>query len=128
MIRFVVTMLLVAVTGEWIARYTGLLAPTIHATVSNSILLLVTLLYFRLLSNIQDQQRFTQVYLMSIVVKILLACILIVVLILLDKSHARSNVIFLFSMYVLFTMTEIIFLVRLRSARGGAKKNQKISF
>jgi len=128
MTRFTVVLLATALAGELLTRYLNFIDLTWAATIASCILLLATIVLFRVMSGTADPQKFTQVYLLSIVAKILLACALIVVLILIDKSHARSNVIFLFVMYVLFTVIEVVFLVRLRSARSGAKKNQKISF
>ena len=128
MTRFFITLLLSAVAAELIVRYTGLVTPTLPATIANGILLLGTVLLYRMMSRARDPQTFTQVYLISIVAKIFLACLLIVALIFLDRPHARANVIFLFGMYVLYTAIEVFFLVRLRRAHNGAKKNQKISF
>jgi hypothetical protein len=123
MTRFVVTLLAVAVAAELITRYAGWIT-SIYGTVANGLLLLGTLILVRLMSKIEDPQKFTQVYLASIVGKIFLACILIIVLIFIDKANARANVLFLFAMYVVFTVTEVIFLLMIRRA----KKNQKISF
>jgi hypothetical protein len=127
MTRFLVTLFAVSISVEMFARYSGWVNSGL-ATLSNAILVTVTILFFRLMSGIEDPQKFTQVYLLSIVAKILLACILIVILILVDKSTARSNVLFLFLMYVLFTVIDVVFLIRLRRKLSGAKKNQKISF
>ena len=128
MIRFSLTLVATALAGELLVRFAGWLNISLSATVANGILLLTTVLLYRAMSGIEDPQKFTQLYMISIVAKILLACVLIVVLILIDNSNARANVIFLFIMYVLFTVIEVLFLVRLRSTRNGAKKNQKISF
>ena len=121
MTRFVLTLVAVAVTAEMLARYNGWIT-SIYPTAANGALLVATLLLFRVLSRVEDPQRFTQVYLVSIVAKILLACVLIVVLIFIDRPSARVNVLFLFAMYVLFTVIEVLFLVRARRAREGAKK------
>jgi formate hydrogenlyase subunit 4 len=111
----------VAVTAEMIARYSGWIT-SIYPTAASGALLVATLLLFRVLSRVEDPQKFTQVYLVSIVAKILLACVLIVVLIFIDRPSARVNVLFLFAMYVVFTVIEVLFLVRARRAREGAKK------
>ena len=128
MTRLFLTLLAVTVSAELVARYSGWLQTTWLASLSTILLLAATLLICRLISRVDDPQSFTQVYLISIIGKILLCCILIVVLILVDKPHARVNVLFLFTMYVLFTVIEVLFLVQLRRAQSGAKKNQKISF
>jgi hypothetical protein len=128
MTRLFLTLIAVAAVAELTARYSDLMETTWLAPLFTAILLAATLIIYRLISQIDDAQRFTQVYLVSIVGKILLACILIVILIIADKPHARANVLFLFSMYVLFTVIEVLFLIRLRRTHSGAKKNQKISF
>jgi hypothetical protein len=128
MMRFVLALLLIALAGELIARYSGMTGSSVYATIANAILLAGTAILFRLMAGVDDPQKFTQAYLLSIIAKILLASVLIVVLILIDKPHSRANVIFLFSMYVLYTVIEVLFLVRFRRERNGAKKNQKISF
>ena len=128
MIRFSFVLLATALAGELLARYLDIMSISSAATVADGVLVVATVVLFRVMTRMEDPQKFTQVYLLSIVAKILLACALIVALILIDKPHARSNVIFLFTMYVLFTIIEVVFLVRLRSTRSEPKKNQKISF
>lgn len=128
MMRVALVLVLTGLAGELLARYSQLVNISLHGTIADGVLLVATIVLFQVMSRVEDQQKFTQVYLVSIIAKVLLACGLFVALILIDKSYARSNVIFLFAMYVLYTVIEVVFLVRLRNARNGAKKNQKISF
>jgi glucan phosphoethanolaminetransferase (alkaline phosphatase superfamily) len=129
MTRFIVSLSIVAIAVWCVAWFGGWLnISVLPATLSEGILLFATLLIYVFSTRVDDAQRFAQVYLLSIVLKIFLACILIVVLILIDKPHARANVVFIFTAYVVFTITEVVFLIQLRSRHQGSKKNQKISF
>jgi hypothetical protein len=129
MTRFIVSLSIIAIAVWCVAWFGGWLnISPLPSAISEVVLLLATLLIYALSTRLDDPQRFTQVYLLSIVIKILVACILLVVLILIDKAHARANVLFVFSAYVVFTITEVVFLVQLRRRSEGAKKNQKISF
>ena len=129
MTRFGVSLLVVGVAAwcvAWFGRWLNI-AP-VAAGVAEAILFVATLLVYALVTHASDPQRFTQMYLLSIVVKMLVTCVVIVVLILVDKNHARGNVLFLFVVYVLFTIVEVIFLMQFKRRIGEPKKNQNISF
>jgi hypothetical protein len=129
MIRFVLSLFVIAVAAWCVARYGGWIdISPISASVSEGILFIATVAIYVVAMRVNDPQRFTQVYLLSIVLKILVACILIVVLILIDKAHARSNVLFLFTVYVIFTIAEVVFMIQLRPRPREPKKNQNVSF
>ena len=129
MIRFVLTLLVVGGAAWCVAWFGGWIdVSPVASTVSEGILLLATILVYLLVASGNDPQRFTQMYLLSIVVKMFVACVVIVVLILVDKPHARANVVFLFITYVIFTIVEVVFLMQARRRLGDPKKNQNISF
>jgi hypothetical protein len=129
MIRFILSLSVIAIAAWCVAWFGGWLnISPLPAAVAEGILLLATIFIYALATRVTDPQRFTQIYLLSIVIKVFVACILIVALILIDKPHARSNVLFLFTVYVVFTVAEVIFLIQLRRRAEGAKKNQNVSF
>ncbi len=63
----------------------------------------------------QGAQILTQFYLLSIAIKLLAGCSFITALILLDKQNATGNVLLFLAGYILFTVTEIMFLMRLKN-------------
>jgi hypothetical protein len=129
MIRFALSLSIVAVAAWCVAWFGAWLnISPLPAAIAEGVLLLATIIIYALSERVTDSQKFTQVYLLSIVLKVFVACILIVALILIDKAHARSNVLFLFTIYVVFTITEVVFLIQLRRHAQGAKKNQNVSF
>lgn len=115
MLRFTATLLAVAVVAQGLAGFSGWLSspPTISIVV-NVVLVLLTVVVYQVVSRAGDQQKFAQAYLLTIVIKILAACILVVVAILADRVHARANVIFLLILYVVYTGIEVSFLLLLR--------------
>ena len=74
-----------------------------------SVLAITTgLIYYRLQKI--DSQSFTQSYLLTIVVKLLLGGIMISVIIFIDKAAATENAITFIIAYFLFTALEVFFL------------------
>jgi hypothetical protein len=113
MFRFTATLLVTASIAQCIALYGGLV-PLVPSLVVNAFMFGLTLVVYRIVSGIDDVRRFTQVYLATIVIKILAACSFAVVLIILDPANGRSNVILLLILYIAFTAIEVGFLVRSR--------------
>ena len=112
MFRFTASLLAVAALAQLIALYSGwMTGPPVFSVLMNVFMLSLTLLVFRIVSAINDRQRFTQVYLATIVIKILAVCSLAAVLIILDRNHARSNVVFLLILYAFYTAIEVAYLV-----------------
>jgi len=111
-LRFTLILLGVALVIQWVTAHSGLIAPPPSASLAVVVFMYgLTVLVFRIVSGISDRQRFTQVYLITVVIKILATCGMVVTLILLDKSNARANVVFLLILYALFTAIEVGFLV-----------------
>lgn len=107
-----VSLFIAAAGAQLIAIYSGWMSgQLVFSTVANVFMLGLTVLVFRIVSAISDRQRFTQVYLATIVIKIIAVCSLVAVLIVLDRDHARSNVVFLLVLYALYTAIEVAFLV-----------------
>jgi hypothetical protein len=115
MIRFTATLLAAAAVAQWIFSWLGEISQA--SIIINVFMLGMTWLVYRMVAGISDRRRFTQVYLATIVVKMLATCSLMIVLIFLDKPHARSNVIFLLVLYAIFTAIEVGFLIRAARAK-----------
>jgi hypothetical protein len=112
MFRFTASLLVTAAVAQLVAVYSGWMpGPPVFSVVVNIFMVGLTTLVFRIVSAINDQQRFTQVYLATIVIKILAVCSFAAVLIVLDRDHARSNVVFLLLLYAIYTAIEVAFLV-----------------
>ena len=77
-----------------------------------SVLALLTLALFYYLQKIQQSnpQKFIQLYLLSITVKMVVGCVLILVIIFMDKEGAIANALLFILSYFLFTGVEIFFL------------------
>jgi hypothetical protein len=58
-----------------------------------------------------DPEKFTQIYLLSITVKILLSCGFVLTFILTDPAGDNFNAIFFMIGYVIFTALEVVFLL-----------------
>lgn len=63
-----------------------------------------------------DAEKFTQLYLLSIVIKLLISGGFVVVFLILDPENAERNTVFFLVAYVIFTAAEVIFLL-LKSGR-----------
>ena len=79
-----------------------------------STLALLTLALFYYLQKIQksDTQKFIQSYMLSITVKMLVGCALILVIIFMDREGAIANALLFILSYFSLTGVEIIFLMR----------------
>lgn len=75
----------------------------------------ITVVSYLILRKRQGEN-LTQVYLLSITVKILLSCGFVIALILTNKPDANSNVVFFLIGYVTFTAAEVIFLLLKKKA------------
>jgi len=113
MLRFTITLLAAAVVAQCIVL-SGNWISTAPSIVLNVFLSGLTLLVYRIVSGIADNRRFTQVYLATIVIKIIAACSFGGVLIFLDRSNAKPGVILLLVLYFVYTAIEVSFLVRSR--------------
>jgi len=113
MLRFTATLLAIALVAQCIALFGGWVS-TVPAVIVNVFMVGLTLLVYRIVSGIADARRFTQVYLATIVIKILATCSFAVVLIILDRTHSRPNAILLLVLYIVFTVIEVGFLVHSR--------------
>jgi len=117
MIRFTAAMVIVAAIGQCVAMYSGWFSsPATSSLLINVFIFALTVVVYRIVSRISDRQRFTQVYLATIVIKIIAACGFAAVIIVLDRNHFKSNVVFLLVLYVTFTIVEVAFLMR--AAKG----------
>jgi len=118
MFRFTVSLFVTAAAAQLVAIYSGWMSgPTMFSLIMNVFMLGLTALVFRIVSAINDRQRFTQVYLATIVIKILAVCSFAAVLIVLDRDHARSNIVFLLVLYAVYTAIEVTFLVLAASSK-----------
>jgi hypothetical protein len=112
MLRFTGILFFTAAAIHLIAFYSGWLTSSVSVSViANVFMFAMTLTAYRIVSGIDDQRRFTQVYLATIVIKIIAACAFTAVLIVLDRAHAKSNVVFLLVIYAVFTAIEVGFLL-----------------
>ena len=83
-----------------------------------SVLALLTLALFYYLLKIQksNSQKFVQSYMLSITVKMLVGCVMILVIIFMDRESAIANSLLFILSYFLFTGVEIFFLWKGRTA------------
>jgi hypothetical protein len=58
-----------------------------------------------------DPEKFTRLYLLSITVKILVACVFVITFVMSDRPGADYNALFFLVGYVIFTAAEVIFLL-----------------
>jgi hypothetical protein len=68
-----------------------------------------TLIYFFL--RRYQGEKLTQLYLLSITVKILLSCAFVIIFILNDRPGANFNAVFFMIGYIIFTAAEVVFLL-----------------
>jgi hypothetical protein len=118
LLKFIVTLFIaslafvlmpgLAVKQGWIAS-----EPTYSSEIIFT-LGLITIILFHRLHKIQktNPQGFVQFYLFSIAVKMVVGCVLILVIIFMDREGAIANALLFILGYFLFTILEIIFLMR----------------
>ena len=97
-----------AVEQGWIAS-----EPTYSSEIIFTLALITTLLFQRL-NKIQQSnaQVFIQFYLFSIVIKMVVGCVLILIIIFIDKAGATMNALLFIISYFAFTALEIGFLLQ----------------
>jgi hypothetical protein len=112
--RFTITLVAAAVVAQLAGIYSGWLLWPQGTLAINLALLVLTFAVFRIVVRSPNQERFVQIYLASIVLKILAACVLALVILWLDPSHGRPNVLFLLILYIVYTVIEVGFLLSSR--------------
>lgn len=118
MIRFVVVVVALAFAIQWTVSWSGWLDTTpSQSVVINISIATLTLGLGLYLGSIDVQQKFVQLYLLSIVVKIFLGCLLVAIVILVDRSSAKLNVIFFLGCYLFYTTAEITYLFLVTRSR-----------
>ena len=70
----------------------------------------LVIFYYLSQSSFSEPQAFTQIYLLSIALKIVAYAIFILVIILQDKPGAVGNALLFIAAYLLFTLIEVVFL------------------
>lgn len=97
---------ILAKAQHWIGE-----VPTYSIEIT-SILAILTVIIFFFLANIQKEspQKFVQSYMLSITLKMLIGCALILILIFVDREGAIPNAMLFILSYFLFTGVEIFFL------------------
>jgi hypothetical protein len=111
--KFALTIFLASVTLIGLANYSGIIeSPPTLSILTTAFLALTTLGAFYLVDSRRKAgaMNFTQVYLITVVAKILLYGIFVVVIIVADRPNATSNAVFFLVGYFLFTALEVIFL------------------
>ena len=98
----------VALKRAWIST-----APSFSILIIDA-LALVTLVLFAFLQDVQksNPQKFLQRYLLSITVKMVVGCALILALIFIDRESAMANALIFIASYFSFTTIEIFFLLK----------------
>src|SRR6478735_1306654 len=117
-LKFISAILVTSILIELASRV-ALKRAWISAAPSFSILIiaalaLVTLVLFAFLQDVQksNPQKFLQRYLLSITVKMVVGCALILTLIFIDKESAMANALIFIASYFSFTAIEIFFLLK----------------
>ncbi len=98
--------LYVAQTQEWITSFPSFALEILFFLASS------TLIIFCILVKRNNPESFTQSYLLSIVLKILVYGTFIFILIFMDSAGAAVNTAFFIASYVLFTALEVTFLFK----------------
>lgn len=111
--RFFIATTLASLALLGITYFSGLVPvpPTLSPAIT-IFLALTTLAVFYLVESRRKKgaMNFTQVYLITVVAKILVYGIFVVIIILSDRPNASANAIFFLVGYFLFTALEVIFL------------------
>lgn len=115
--RFSSALILTATIAQLVGLYSGWLSSPAGAIFGiNITLTVITFFAYWIVSRSEDARTFTQIYLVTIVIKIIATCGLAVALVFLDPSNARPNVVFLLILYLIYTVIEVAFLVASRRA------------
>jgi hypothetical protein len=113
--KFAIATLTASVALLGITRFSGVVTtrPTLDILVI-AVLAITTLAVFYLVDSRRKKgaMDFTQVYLITVVAKILVYGIFVVVVIIADRPNATPNAVFFLIGYFLFTILEVIFLYR----------------
>lgn len=115
MIRFMVVLLALAVAvagGTWLLHVNGNVAWPSFFTETLILLIFSTALIFGYLYRSDKPDFFVQLYLLSMVVKLVAYGAYMFVVILDDAPGAVANVVFFMATYFIFTVAEIAFLHR----------------
>lgn len=123
MLRFILALLLCAtvlITGVFLALHFEWiqLKPSFFSEIL-IFLFIVTLVIFRYLNKVSKPDYFVQLFLLTLVVKILAAFALALVMIIYDPAGVQANVVFLLIAYTLFTALETAFLFRQTARKKG---------
>jgi hypothetical protein len=116
LIRFVAVVLAVGVCALLITLLSVNLgwiesAPSYYVQ-SLLILGIFTVVIYRYLDRLKNPEIFVQIYLLSMMVKLIAYGVYVVLMIIDDKGGANQNVVFFLILYVLFTALEVGFLHR----------------
>ena len=116
MIRFVAVVLAVGVCALLITLLSVSLgwieSPPSYYVQSLLILGIFTVVIYRYLDRLKNPEIFVQIYLLSMMVKLIAYGVYVVLMIIDDKAGANQNVVFFLVLYVLFTALEVGFLHR----------------
>jgi hypothetical protein len=74
-------------------------------------LAITTVAIYLFLYRKNDPEKFTQIYLLSITVKLLVSCVFVIIFIVTDRAGADFNAVFFMAGYVIFTTLEVVFLL-----------------
>lgn len=116
MIRFLLVLIvstLIAGGGTWLLVDMGIL-PVLPSFFYQTLVLLplFTFSIYRYLVKANNPAVFTQLYLLTLVIKLVAFLAYNVIMVFEDRAGALPNVLFFFSLYVFFTALEVIFLYR----------------
>lgn len=113
--RFGGTLIFAATIAQLVGLYSGLLSSKAGTVFGiNVTLTLLTFFAYWIVHRSEDAKALTQTYLLTIVIKVIATLGLAVAVVFLDRSNARSNVVFLLALYFLYTLIEVGFLVSSR--------------
>lgn len=116
MIRFLLVLIistLIAGGGTWLLVDLGTL-PVLPSFFYQTLVLLpaCTFFIYRYLVKANNPAVFTQLYLLTMVIKLIAFLTYNMIMVFEDRAGAVPNVLFFLSLYVLFTALEVIFLYR----------------
>ncbi len=122
MIRFLVVLIALAGLLQFIARTWFSTLPSWNVGIT-SFLAITTFLVYYLLQPIKvgSPEKFTRFYLLSITLKIVLACIFVISFVLVDRPGADFNSLLFLIGYVLFTAAEVISLLVANDSKSTSK-------
>lgn len=102
----IVALVLLSATLGWIVAI-----PSYYIQ-STLLLVISTIVIYRYLDRVNRPAMFVQIYLLSMVIKLLAYGTYVALMIAADKAGANGNVFFFLILYVLFTALEVAFLHR----------------